>query len=175
MGWSGASARRSLALDLMEEWDPTADPFVLGLINLKQFSAAPTVPTPHARERKLAFLKAFAKCGNVSEADRSVPIHRDTHYRWMDTDEKYAEAFHGAESVFPACAMKSVAERSTDGKSQSSIRDRSHGTRKAGRSQSHGIPIECSNCSPKRGVPNSATSTKSQVRTTGLSHSKFDG
>jgi len=50
VGWSGASARRSLALDLMEEWDPTADPFVLGLINLKQFSAAPTVPTPHARE-----------------------------------------------------------------------------------------------------------------------------
>jgi hypothetical protein len=46
--------------------------------------------------RKAAFLKAFARVGNVSAAARMVGIDRDDHYKWMKDDDEYQEAFQSA-------------------------------------------------------------------------------
>lgn len=43
-----------------------------------------------------AFLACFRECGNVSQAARSVPISRFTHYDWLETEE-YRIAFSDAQ------------------------------------------------------------------------------
>lgn len=42
---------------------------------------------------KREFLEALKRCaGNVSEATKHVPIHRTTHYLWLESDPEYAAA-----------------------------------------------------------------------------------
>ena len=42
---------------------------------------------------KKEFLQALQRCGgNVSEATKQVPIHRTTHYNWLEADPEYAAA-----------------------------------------------------------------------------------
>lgn len=49
----------------------------------------PTKPTSNKKE----FLEALKRCaGNVSEATKQVPIHRSTHYDWIEQDPEYAAA-----------------------------------------------------------------------------------
>ena len=49
----------------------------------------PTKSTSNKKE----FLEALKRCaGNVSEATKQVPIHRSTHYLWLESDPDYAAA-----------------------------------------------------------------------------------
>ena len=42
---------------------------------------------------KKEFLEALRRCsGNVSEAIKQVPITRQTHYNWLESDPEYAAA-----------------------------------------------------------------------------------
>jgi hypothetical protein len=44
-------------------------------------------------DKKTAFLKAYAKCGSVKDAARTVPIDRTLHYVWLKRDAAYRERF----------------------------------------------------------------------------------
>ncbi len=45
--------------------------------------------------KRAAFLAAYAKCGNVTEAARLAKVARSQHYEWME-DSEYAAAFANA-------------------------------------------------------------------------------
>ena len=47
--------------------------------------------------KKQAFLKAYAKLGNITAAARLAGIERKTHNKWLAKDPAYAEAFAEAE------------------------------------------------------------------------------
>jgi len=46
---------------------------------------------------KEKFLEVFRKCGNVSAAAEKAGIQRINHYKWLERDSKYAQAFRDAE------------------------------------------------------------------------------
>ena len=50
-------------------------------------------------KRKAGFLSAFSECGNVTLACKMAGIGRKTHYRWLEADHRYAEAFREAEQA----------------------------------------------------------------------------
>ena len=47
--------------------------------------------------KKRAFLAVYAQTGNLSEAAKAVEMHRNTHYRWLRTDEDYSAAYEAAQ------------------------------------------------------------------------------
>ena len=49
-----------------------------------------------AHHKKRAFLRAFAKNGNVSQSADIVRISRRTHYDWLESDPVYAAAYDEA-------------------------------------------------------------------------------
>jgi hypothetical protein len=56
-------------------------------------TADPERPWPQA-SKKRRFLAAFsATAGHLSRAAVAARVHRRTHYRWLQTDQKYKRAF----------------------------------------------------------------------------------
>ena len=56
-------------------------------------------PVVNRRIAQPAFLAAYAKCGNITNAARAAGISWSTHRLWLRDDEKYREAFELAEGV----------------------------------------------------------------------------
>lgn len=48
----------------------------------------------------VAFLRAYAECGNLSNAGLAVGISRKEHYYWLDAYPDYAAAFEQAKETF---------------------------------------------------------------------------
>ena len=53
----------------------------------------------HLKPKQASFLAAYCVTGNVSGAALASDVSRNSHYNWLSNDEKYAEAFAGAELV----------------------------------------------------------------------------
>ncbi len=51
---------------------------------------------PRKSTKQELFLRAFAKCGNVTMAARQVKISKTDHYRWLEKDATYGERFYEA-------------------------------------------------------------------------------
>lgn len=47
--------------------------------------------------KKKAFLAVYSQTGNVSHSADAVGMHRNTHYRWLRTDEDYVAAYEAAQ------------------------------------------------------------------------------
>ena len=46
--------------------------------------------------KQRAFLAAYAKCGNITQAAEVSNVGRRTHYNWMESDPGYVAAFRDA-------------------------------------------------------------------------------
>lgn len=57
-------------------------------------------PPKQIAAKKSAFLKALAKCGNVSQVSRDLGIPRRTHYDWIDDDPDYARDAEAAQQEY---------------------------------------------------------------------------
>lgn len=55
-----------------------------------------TVALKIAHPKKRAFLAAYSRCINISEAAKRAKIDRRTHYDWMENDPEYPVAFERA-------------------------------------------------------------------------------
>jgi hypothetical protein len=55
-------------------------------------------PKKNRVSRKAAFLAAFSITGRLANAARAAKIERDMHYRWMQNDPDYPEAFAAAKA-----------------------------------------------------------------------------
>jgi hypothetical protein len=65
--------------------------------------------------QKRAFLRALSVCGKIGEAAEKAGMHRDMHYYWLKTDEKYVEAFEEARQMAGDLAEDEVWRRGFDG------------------------------------------------------------
>lgn len=62
-------------------------------------AAVVALPNGIRHPKKRAFLAAYARCGNLSEAARQAGVSRLSHYDWLARDERYAEVFAQAEEI----------------------------------------------------------------------------
>ncbi|MCP4709653.1 MAG: hypothetical protein GY869_13585 [Planctomycetes bacterium] len=67
------------------------------------------------RLKKDAFLRAFAQCGNVTQAAKCGLIHRDTHYAWLASDPEYFDAFEMAKQEYVSMLEAECDRRALDG------------------------------------------------------------
>src|SRR5438876_11025887 len=65
--------------------------------------------------KKTAFLDAYATNGNIRAAAHIAGIDRRTHYKWLDTDKKYVEAFQEALDDFCDRLRHEAARRALQG------------------------------------------------------------
>ena len=72
--------------------EPVVSPSTVSDDNDSPSLVLPEKPHDPARIKKVAFLSAFRKCGNITSAARACGIDRSSHYQWLAQAE-YAEAF----------------------------------------------------------------------------------
>jgi hypothetical protein len=49
--------------------------------------------------KKRAFLAAFCRIGQIEKASRKAKVHWTSHYRWLEIDPVYAQAFERARKI----------------------------------------------------------------------------
>jgi hypothetical protein len=78
-------------------------------------AAVAAMPNGIRQPKRRAFLAAYARCGNVSEAARIAGCNRLSHYEWLRTDERYAEVFEQAHEIAIDYLEAVARQRATDG------------------------------------------------------------
>lgn len=78
-------------------------------------AAVAALPNGIRHPKKRAFLAAYARAGNVSEAARIAGINRISHYNWLASDERYAEVFAQAHEIAVDYLEAVARQRATDG------------------------------------------------------------
>lgn len=68
-----------------------------------------------SQQKKDRFLEAYAETGTVTHAATRAGIDRRTHYRWLQDDENYAEAFASAEQSVVDMLEGEAIRRATEG------------------------------------------------------------
>ena len=61
-------------------------------------AAVEALPNGIRQPKRRAFLAAYARCGNLSEAARIAGVNRLSHYEWLN-DERYAQVFEQAQDI----------------------------------------------------------------------------
>jgi hypothetical protein len=49
--------------------------------------------------KKRTFLAAFCRVGAIEKASRKAKVHWSSHYRWLESDQTYAQAFELARGI----------------------------------------------------------------------------
>lgn len=65
--------------------------------------------------RKAALIKHFAKSGNLTESLAKSGLSRSTHYRLLEINPKYAEAFQEASNAATDILVKEARRRAVEG------------------------------------------------------------
>nr|NIP59005.1 hypothetical protein [Gemmatimonadota bacterium]NIR79393.1 hypothetical protein [Gemmatimonadota bacterium]NIT88066.1 hypothetical protein [Gemmatimonadota bacterium]NIU31898.1 hypothetical protein [Gemmatimonadota bacterium]NIU36517.1 hypothetical protein [Gemmatimonadota bacterium] len=65
--------------------------------------------------KQRAFLTAFRELCNIRQAAESAGISRRTHYRWMDVDQEYVQAFEAAKEDAADLLEAEAWRRAVDG------------------------------------------------------------
>jgi hypothetical protein len=83
--------------------------------NRSRTRKAPAPPQRRHRNNARAFLEAYAKCGNVSEACRETGFNRRVHYTRLASDEQYARDFADAQEQANDVLEAEARKRAVDG------------------------------------------------------------
>lgn len=60
--------------------------------------------------KKRAVLKRYERCGNVVESVKAAGVSRQLHYKWLESDAVYSQAFVDSQAVYLA-RLESEADR----------------------------------------------------------------
>lgn len=77
--------------------------------------AVEALPNGIRHPKKRAFLAAYARTGNVSEAARIAGVNRMSHYNWLADDERYADVFAHAHDIAIEYLEAVARQRATEG------------------------------------------------------------
>ena len=83
--------------------------------------------------KKSAFLAAYARVGNVTEAAALAGVHRNAHYWWLNADDGYREAFVEAHAAYCDRIEQEIRTRAIEGEDEPIVNQRTGevvGTRK---------------------------------------------
>jgi hypothetical protein len=68
--------------------------------------------------KKLAFLTAFGRVGNISEAAALAGVHRNAHYWWLSADDGYRDAFLEAHAAYCDRIEQEIRTRAIEGEEE---------------------------------------------------------
>lgn len=68
-----------------------------------------------SQKKKERFLEAYAELGTITHAAEAAGVDRRTHYRWLEDDETYKEAFLAAEEAVADLLEREALRRAIEG------------------------------------------------------------